>query len=61
MRYSFTARTGEKLEVSDNRTEAEAWTAGPGIAKSWGATLDNMKADGSQQVRPVKRDQRKSR
>lgn len=55
MRYTFTARTGEKMEVSDNRTEMEASTAAPGIAKSWGARLEDMKDDGRRPVTPKKR------
>lgn len=60
MRYTFTSRTGEKLEVSDNRTEMEAWTDAPGIAESWGAQLKDMKDDGKRPVLPRKHDMRKS-
>lgn len=60
MRYTFTARTGETLRVSDNRTEDDARNDAPNIAKSWGAKLEDVVVDGKQAVLPNKRDMRKS-
>lgn len=60
MRYTFTARTGEKLVVSDNRTEDAARTDAPDIAKSWGAKLEDVVVDGRQAVQTKRQGMRKS-